>query len=121
MNKTIVIADDNRLIRLALAHQLSRKGYHVQLFENGQEALLFVERNSCDLLITDIQMPILDGIGLVRKIRSTPDKKFPVIVMSSSLEHISLAQTLFSENNFFFNKPLVYDKLLTCIHSIFMA
>ena len=55
--KRILVADDEESIRWVLSRALSKKGYHVELAENGDEALLLSRRNNYDLAILDIKMP----------------------------------------------------------------
>lgn len=93
-NKKIIVAEDSMLLRDLLKETLSQAGYsNVVFFENGREALDYihsiVEKGSelykeIQLLITDIEMPIMDGHYLTKQIKENPaTSKLPVIIFSS--------------------------------------
>ncbi len=67
----ILICEDDRNIRRLIAEYLSREGYTVFESENGEKALSVMEETHIDLIITDIMMPVMDGVELVRNIRSS--------------------------------------------------
>jgi two-component system response regulator PilR (NtrC family) len=62
----ILVADDERSMRELLAIVLKREGYDVLLAENGREAIALIEREPIDLLISDIKMPDLSGVDVLR-------------------------------------------------------
>ncbi|MCB5306959.1 response regulator [Yersinia massiliensis] len=68
-NLNILVADDHPNNRLLLRRQLDKLGYHIDEAIDGVQALELIKRNSYDLLITDINMPNMDGITLTRHIR----------------------------------------------------
>ncbi|MDH3393550.1 MAG: sigma-54 dependent transcriptional regulator [Desulfobulbaceae bacterium] len=77
----ILVADDEQNMRIALYEALSRNGYDVSVAENGQMALEMVEKSPPDMLITDIKMPTLDGIELLRRIKSL-QPSMPVVIIT---------------------------------------
>ena len=81
--KKIVIVDDFTGVRAIVKEALEKKGYFVNTATNGEEALKYFDGTHIDLLITDFDMPELDGAGLISKIRSMTQYIFtPVIVLS---------------------------------------
>lgn len=68
MNKTILIAEDDEAIRLLLNEVLQNEGYTVFLAENGVEAINQLESTTVDLIISDINMPIMNGFELLSKV-----------------------------------------------------
>ena len=62
----ILVADDERSMRELLAIVLRREGYDVLLAENGREAIALIEKEPIDLLISDIKMPDLSGVDVLR-------------------------------------------------------
>jgi two-component system response regulator PilR (NtrC family) len=62
----ILVVDDERSMRELLAIVLRREGYEVQLAENGRTAIALLERDPVDLLISDIKMPDMSGVDLLR-------------------------------------------------------
>lgn len=81
MTKTIMTVDDSASVRLMVNFTLKELGYHIVEAENGMEALKKLEKKQIDMLITDINMPELDGISLVKKVRANPAYKFIPIIM----------------------------------------
>jgi two-component system, chemotaxis family, chemotaxis protein CheY len=81
--KKIVIVDDFTGVRAIVKEALEKKGYFVNTATNGEEALKYFDGSHIDLLITDFDMPELDGAGLISKIRGMTQYIFtPVIVLS---------------------------------------
>jgi two-component system, chemotaxis family, chemotaxis protein CheY len=81
--KKIVIVDDFTGIRAIVKEALEKKGYQVIEARNGEEALKYFDGTRVDLLITDIDMPELDGAGLIKRIRTMSQYTYtPVIVLS---------------------------------------
>ena len=85
MAKTVLIVDDSDASRDSLNFALKQKGYAVTQAKDGLEALKALGSvDALDLIITDINMPNLNGLDLVKKIRSMSQYRFtPIIVLSS--------------------------------------
>jgi len=65
----ILVVDDNAAIREVMAAVLMTIGHSVDVAANGRDALAFLERAACDLIVCDLKMPVLDGAGLYDQIR----------------------------------------------------
>lgn len=87
----ILVVDDSHLSRRLLSIILQRENHVISQSENGLEALSILEEEIIDLMITDIAMPIMDGLALLDKLRSDMKHKYlPVIVLSASIrDHLS--------------------------------
>jgi two-component system response regulator FlrC len=70
--KHIVVADDDPTMRSALGAVLQNAGYRVSLFADGDQAERHLKSNEADLVISDVRMPGLDGLELLRRFRSVP-------------------------------------------------
>ncbi|MBK7259775.1 MAG: response regulator [Ignavibacteriae bacterium] len=70
---TILVVDDEPEYRLVLKNVLVSEGYTVLVAENGEDGFTKLSQNPVDLVISDIYMPVLDGIRFHRKVRSTPE------------------------------------------------
>lgn len=80
----VMIVDDSATIRRFVTFALRARGLQVLTAEDGQEALEKLALTPVDLVITDLNMPKLDGFGLVRALREDNDfKSLPVIILSS--------------------------------------
>lgn len=80
--KRILVVDDEAKMRRILELSLKSMGHEVAQASDGQEALAILETGSFDLVLTDLRMPRLDGIGLLRALRES-DNDIPVIVMTA--------------------------------------
>jgi two-component system chemotaxis response regulator CheY len=84
MKKVILIADDSPTIRKFVSIALSMQGFEVVSASDGMEALEKLPAQKIDLVITDLNMPNLDGYELIKNIRETQQyKDIPIIILSS--------------------------------------
>src|SRR5919198_1471909 len=82
MADRVLVVDDEQSLRKVLAATLQREGYEVTVCEDGEEALSSLERDGADVVVTDLVMPRMDGLSLLRKVVSRhPD--VPVIVITA--------------------------------------
>lgn len=82
--QSVLAVDDSASIRGLVSYVLEQAGYEVVVAEDGQEALSYARSNSVDLVLTDINMPNLDGIGLIKGLRRLPHYKFvPLLVLTT--------------------------------------
>ena len=81
---TVLIVDDETNIRLMLRTTLETAGYRVQQAVDGREALKAIERETPDVMILDLSMPVLDGMGVLQELKNVrPEKKPRVIVLTA--------------------------------------
>jgi two-component system, response regulator, stage 0 sporulation protein F len=80
--KRILVVDDEEPIRLLYREELQDAGYEVEVAADGGQALQAVERRRPDLMTIDIKMPGMDGIELLRKVR-TMHRDLPIIICSA--------------------------------------
>jgi DNA-binding response OmpR family regulator len=84
MAKRILLCDDEIHIVKAAEFKLKRAGYDVETASNGEEAWEIILRNLPDMLITDCQMPRLDGFGLTQRIRENPaTRDLPIFMLTA--------------------------------------
>ena len=84
MSKTIMSADDSPSMRQMVSFTLKEAGYSVVEACDGRDALEKLKSSKVDMLITDLNMPNMDGIELIRQVRQLPDYKFiPVIMLTT--------------------------------------
>ena len=82
--KKILVVDDESGVREAISVLLEEKGYEVQTANNGREGVKVFEQFQPDLVLTDISMPDMEGIELLKILRKRK-KNLPVIVMSGNV------------------------------------
>lgn len=91
----ILVADDEPMLRTMLSRMLKKLGYEVVLAEHGRAALEMAQRERFDLILTDINMPELDGIELLRLLKSAEQTRdVPVIVISSQDDLSSVSRCI---------------------------
>ena len=81
MNNTALVVDDSTSIRQMVSFTLKESGFDVIEGQNGQDALDKVSGKSIKLVVTDLNMPVMDGMTLIRQLRSKPEYKFTPILM----------------------------------------
>lgn len=81
--KTLVV-DDDEIVRTFVQRVMEHSGYEVHLAEHGRQALDVIESLDPDLLVTDLNMPEMDGYELIQSVRAMPNfKHLPIICLSS--------------------------------------
>lgn len=119
MNK-ILIADDEPHVLRVLKLSLEKEGYAVETCANGKEALTRLEHEHPDILITDIQMPLMTGEELCRHIKQhMPERKFLIFVLTSrtEIEHREWSRDI--HNLLFLEKPVSIRNLVEKIEGYF--
>ena len=81
MSKIIMTVDDSTSVRQMVAFTLKEAGYSVVEACDGKDALSKLAGQRVHMVLTDLNMPLLDGIGLIRAVRQSPEHKFIPIVM----------------------------------------
>lgn len=84
MAKKILVVDDSTSVRTIARTALREKGYEVIEAGNGREALEKLAGERVNLVVSDVNMPVMDGISLLRELKSHPTSKFvPVIMLTT--------------------------------------
>jgi two-component system chemotaxis response regulator CheY len=81
MGKTALVVDDSLSMRQLVSHTLQGAGFAVVEAANGKDGLDRLKGQKVELIITDLNMPILDGIGFIKQVRGQPAYKFTPILM----------------------------------------
>ena len=81
MAKKLLVVDDSASMRQLLTFAVNDAGYDVLAAENGRDALAKLGTTKVDMIITDLNMPEMDGIELIRQLRGMPDYRFVPILM----------------------------------------
>lgn len=81
MPKNVLIVDDSISMRQMVSFTLKQGGFEVFEAENGQEALQKLSNQKVQLIITDLNMPVMDGITLIQSVRQKPEMKHTPILM----------------------------------------
>ena len=90
----ILIADDDAHIVRVLSMWLQRHGHEVVTATNGEAALETIDGTSVDLIISDMNMPVLDGVGLAKAVRAKVGAAIPIIVLTARCDQERLNEQL---------------------------
>jgi two-component system response regulator PilR (NtrC family) len=108
---TIVVADDEALARQSVAELLREEGYHVYEAADGQAALQMLEEIDVDLVLSDLRMPGVDGLAVLKKVREVYPQTMVVLMTAyASVETVVEALRLGAQD--YLLKPLLFDDLL---------
>jgi PAS domain S-box-containing protein len=110
MDEKILIVDDEEDIRVVLRISLADLGYEVFTAENGEEALRIVREVNPPIVLTDIRMPVMDGVELLRKIKQE-DPETEVIMITGHGDMDLAIKSLKHEATDFVTKPIKDDVL----------
>lgn len=81
LQRKILLVDDNRSVRSITAIMLKKEGYQVDEAEQGEQALSLLRKNSYDLLLLDVEMPVLNGLDLARLIRASKEGISRIVII----------------------------------------
>ena len=81
MSKTVLVVDDSTSMRQMVTFTLKEAGFEVLEGGNGQEGLARAQGHTVNLVITDLNMPVMDGMTMIRHLRARPEFKFTPILM----------------------------------------
>lgn len=83
MGKVLLIEDDELFVKM-YQKKFNREGIDLEVAFNGEDGFAKIERSKPDLVILDLMMPKLGGVGVIRKVRSNPEiKATPIIIMTN--------------------------------------
>ena len=117
--KPVLIVDDDPQIRLALKEAIQRLGYNTALCDSGAEALEKLRQASYSLVVTDMKMPWMDGITLLREIRSRIGN-LPVLIITGFGTIENAVETMKEGATDYLLKPFSFDTLKKTFDSIMM-
>jgi len=117
MKTKILLAEDDLNLGKILKSYLEAKNFDVDLFLNGEDALLSFQKNEYEIIILDVMMPVMDGFTAAQNIRKT-DKKVPIIFLTAkSLEEDKLKGFDIGADDYI-TKPFNMELLLARLNAI---
>jgi len=111
--KRVLVVDDSSLVRLYCRNSLEGAGFEVDQAINGLEAMEKMLAGSFDLAIVDVNMPAMDGLSFVRKLRRTAEiASVPVLIVSTEAAQQDAADARAAGANFYLVKPVAEADLV---------
>jgi two-component system chemotaxis response regulator CheY len=122
MAKKILIVDDSSSVRTVARLALREKGYEVVEAGNGAEALQVLQGDRCHLVISDVNMPVMDGISLLKQLKAHPNYKFtPVIMLTTESGEDKKQEGRAAGAKAWITKPFQPQVLLDAVSKLVMA
>lgn len=108
----IMIVDDCNTTRKLLGHYLRSRGFSVVFAENGLDAMEKLAVHYVNLIMTDLNMPYMDGIELIRTLRSDSElSEIPILMITTESDDRERAKALSSGANGYMVKPVTGDEI----------
>jgi len=115
----ILVSDDSASMRQMVIFTLNQANHEVIEADNGLEALELAKQHQLDAIITDINMPLLDGLSLVRELRTLPAYQFkPILLLTTETDPVKKQEARQAGATGWITKPFDPDKLLAAIRKI---
>lgn len=115
----ILTVDDSASMRALLLHALSNNGFDVSQADDGVSALEWLATNDVDVVITDINMPRLDGFGLIEQVRAgNRHRDRPILVLTTESSDEKKARARAAGATGWIVKPFDADKLVAAVRRV---
>lgn len=119
MPKTALIVDDSTSIRQMVSFTMQEAGFTVLEGANGQEAIDKVAGQKVDIVITDLNMPVMDGMTLIRTLRAMPAFKFtPILMLTTESQDAKKQEGKAAGATGWIVKPFNPEKLLQVVGKV---
>jgi DNA-binding NtrC family response regulator len=115
--KPILVVDDSPQMRMALKEAIQKLGHRVVACDNGEEAIEKLHRHGFSLIVTDMKMPRMDGLALLREVRRSVGN-LPVLVITGFGTVENAVETMKEGATDYLMKPFSFDALKKTINSI---
>lgn len=117
--KNILIVDDSESIRLVVSLGLKEAGYNVVAGVNGEDGLRLLNENKVDLIISDLNMPIMDGLTFLKEVRKHEKYKFlPLLILTTESQETKKLEAKQAGATGWIIKPFVKDKLIAVVKKV---
>ena len=122
MAKTVLSVDDSASIRQMVKLTLSGAGYEVVQAGDGAEGLAKAQSTAVDLVVTDLNMPVMNGLGLIRELRKLPNYKgVPIIFLTTESDAAMKAEAKAAGATGWITKPFQQDQLVAVVKKVLGA
>ncbi|NJD22137.1 MAG: response regulator [Melioribacter sp.] len=111
--KNIVLIEDDEGITRLIKFKLEKEGYEVKSFLNGEKVIEYLVRNKPALIISDVMMPVIDGLTLLKEIKADPRvSDIPVIMLSTHSHESAVLECLRAGAADYVTKPFSTTELI---------
>jgi len=122
MTKSILSVDDSASMRQMVKLTLSSAGYEVMEAADGSEALALARGRALNMVVTDLNMPVMDGLALIRELRKLPAYKgVPIVFLTTETEEDKKRLAKDAGATGWISKPFQQDQLLAVVRKVLGA
>ena len=119
MPKKILIVDDSESIREVVSFTLENEGFEVLVANDGTDALKFLDGREIDMIITDLHMPEMDGITLIKHVRETEAyQRIPILFLTTESQTAKKMEAKEAGATGWIIKPFVPAKLIAALQKV---
>ncbi|MBF0240545.1 MAG: response regulator [SAR324 cluster bacterium] len=119
MGKVIMTVDDSPSIRQMVTFTLKNAGYEVVEAVDGADAINKVKQHSVNMVITDLNMPNVDGIELIKQLRANPAHKFtPIVMLTTESQDTKKQEGRSAGATGWIVKPFKPDQLIAVVKKV---
>jgi signal transduction histidine kinase/ligand-binding sensor domain-containing protein/DNA-binding response OmpR family regulator len=111
----ILIAEDNLVNRQLITHVLGKLGYTPEMVHNGQEAMDALTEQEFDVILMDVQMPVMDGLEATRLIRTRGGEQPVIIALTADAQEEDRQECLTAGMDDYISKPLQLERLISIL------
>lgn len=121
MEKTVLIVDDSATMRQLISMTLKNAGYKVIEANDGADALTKLNGPKINLMISDVNMPVMDGITLIKKVKELPSYRFmPIIMLTTEAGDSKKSEGKAAGAKAWIVKPFQPDVLLSAVKTLIL-
>lgn len=119
MSKTVLVVDDSASMRGLISHTLTQAGFTVIEGSNGQEGLERLAGKRVEIIITDLNMPVMDGIQFITQLRAKREYKFtPVLMLTTESQDTKKQAAKVAGATGWITKPFNPEQMLQTIAKV---
>ena len=119
MSKTIMIVDDSASMRQVIGIALKGEGYSVIEGRDGKDALSKLTGQKVHLIISDVNMPVMDGITFLKEVKQLPNYKFtPILMLTTESDESKKREGQAAGARAWMVKPFKSDQLLNAVQKL---
>jgi two-component system chemotaxis response regulator CheY len=119
MSKTILSVDDSASVRQMVKLTLTGAGYQIIQANDGSEGLAMAKASQVDMVMTDLNMPVMNGLALIRELRKLPSYKgVPILFLTTESDAQIKAEAKAAGATGWITKPFQQDQLIAVVKKV---
>ncbi|GAB3955175.1 hypothetical protein GCM10028805_41950 [Spirosoma harenae] len=121
VSKRVLIAEDSSVIQNLARKILEFQNYDITAVKNGEQVLQILDKEDFSILLLDINMPLMDGMECVRRVRALPDQtkaSVPIVAITGNAKNYTEEEFKTAGFNDVLVKPLNFDRLVEVVNQL---